>query len=63
MKELKIIDLYQKTNEQKLNSFSETLNSSVEVSHVYSDYIYDDEKDEKGNTRKERKSRPGKVPK
>ena len=43
MKELKIIDLYQKTNEQKLNSFSETLNSSVEVSHVYSDYIYDDE--------------------
>lgn len=42
MKELKIIDLYEKQNTKKLDSFSENLSSNVEVSHSYSDYVYDD---------------------
>ncbi len=43
MKDLKVLDVYNNTDEAKVDSFAKSLDSSLEVIHDYDEYSYDDE--------------------
>ena len=43
MKELKVLDVFENTEDKKIESFSKSLNSSLEVQHDYDEYVYGDE--------------------
>lgn len=43
MKNLKILDLYTGSNENQVESFPNSLESSLEIKHRFDEYVYDDE--------------------
>jgi len=43
MKQLKVLDLVVNSDEKKVDSFTDKLDSSFEIKHKYDDYIYDEE--------------------
>ncbi len=43
MKQLKVLDLVVNSDEKKVDSFTDKLDSSFEIEHKYDDYIYDEQ--------------------
>lgn len=43
MKELKILDIYENSESKKIDSFSKSLNSSLQIDHDFDEVVYSDE--------------------